>query len=177
MVAKLVYLGAVLVVVFGLVACSGDDGGDASSGTQQPAGADADSSDPQDEGAPEGEGGPGTLSLNDEEIVLGPGRCHLEEQPSAGGGGTIELTGQAYGTNADGDEVNIDFTRYSAESSFAGDDVSVTVGDPFSDDVVRMTGSTESGTVSLSGMVLSADDYGLDDSDGGITLISFEIAC
>lgn len=180
-----VRLGALLfalLLAFGLAACS-DDSDDSSTTTQGDAPADADSdsgAEDTDDDAPEGGGGEGTLTMGDEEIALGAGRCFLEEQDAAAGGGTIELTGQASGTNAAGDEVLIDFTRFSAESDFAGDDVSVVVGDFTSGDATEFLGNAEIGTVSLDGSVLSASGFevtSFDSGDADVVLISFEIAC
>jgi len=125
-----------------------------------------------------GGGGEGTLTVGGVEITLGPGRCLLREQPAAAGGGVIELTGQASGTNAAGDPVVVDFTRFSEDSDFAGDDVSLTIGDPFSDDSTMYLGSEPIGTVSLDGTVLSATDYLVRSGDGSSELvISFAISC
>lgn len=156
-----------------LAGCSSDSDDASESGTPSN-GSDPEqgASQPGGNQAAGGGGGEGSLTLAGEEITLGPGRCFLEEQPSAGGGGTIELTGQASGTNAAGDEVVIDFTRYSDDSDFAGDDVSITIGDPFSEDATTLYGDADSGAVSLDGSVLSASDFPVEGDS-----ISFEIAC
>ena len=67
------------------------------------------------------------MSFDGEEIALSPGRCYFKEQDVAGS--KITATAQATGTNAAGEEVLVDFSRYK-ESSFAdpGDDVTVTIG-------------------------------------------------
>ncbi len=102
----------------------------------------------------------------------------LEEQEAAAGGGTIELSGQASGTNAAGDEVLIDFVRFSSDSDFAGDDVSVSTGDPGSADATELLGNAEIGAVSLDGSTLSATGFEVSDTEGGgVVVISFEIAC
>ncbi len=117
----------------------------------------------------------GTLSINGEDVAL-QSRCFLEDQAAAGGGGTIELSGQGQGTTADGTPIVIDITRFGADSQFAGDDVSITMGDPFSDDVINLEGRAEIGTISLDGSVLSATDYTVRGDDGE-QLISFSIEC
>ena len=119
----------------------------------------------------------GSLTINQEEIALGRGLCFLEEQDAAAGGGTIELTGQATGTSADGTPVLIDFTRFGEDSQFAGDDVSVTLGDPFSANALTSFGRADIGAVALDGNVLSATDFPLIDDQGSEEIISFTIVC
>ncbi len=143
-------------------------------------GADDEGDDEADEGdgdadqAPGGGGG-GALVFDGETIELGPGRCFLEEQPAAAGGGSILATAQATGTNAAGEEVGIDFTRFSEESMFAGDDVNVYVGEIAT--AVSYTGSAPEGTVSIDGGVVSAEDFSLTGDEGGEVTISFGIDC
>tara|TARA_R100000306_G_scaffold36587_1_gene36784 strand:+ start:242 stop:763 length:522 start_codon:yes stop_codon:yes gene_type:complete len=121
-------------------------------------------------------GGGGMLVLDGEEIELGPGLCFLEEQPSAGGGGSILATAQAQGTDAAGEEVRIDFTRYSEDSQFAGDDVSVDVG--ALGESVGYSGSDAEGTVSIDGNVVSATDFPLMSFDDGSEIaVTFTISC
>lgn len=189
-------MGAVAALALGTAACGdddadeGDSAGDVAPETADGAG-DGDTGDDgaEDGGAGDGDaeagddaatpaaGGAGFLLLGDEEIALGPGRCFLQPQEDVGGGGTIELTGQAAGTNAAGDEVVIDFTRFGEDSDFAGDDVNITIGDPFSDDAESTFGSAPIGTVSLDGNVLSGTDFPARDEAGDELSISFEISC
>jgi hypothetical protein len=125
-----------------------------------------------------GGGGGGVLTLGSETIELDRVGCFLEEQPSAGGGGSIELTGQGMGTNAAGDDVVVDFTRYSDDSMFAGDDVTIDIGDPRSDDLVSFGASLDMGTVTLAGNVLSASDIPVNNRDDGSEVVaSFRIEC
>lgn len=121
--------------------------------------------------ASSGGGGAGTLVFAGEEIALGPGRCYLQEQPAAAGGGSILATAQASGTTAAGDPVNIDFTRYSEDSQFAGDDVTVDVG-PLGQSESH-AGRAPEGTVSIDGGTVSATDFPVDGTD----TISFSIDC
>lgn len=190
----------VLVLVL-LAGCSSDDDGDATGGdaevaTQDDAGADAsgdqgaDASDDQggdasdDQGgdaAGDGEasgGGGGTLDLGGEAITFDSARCYLEEQDSAAGGGKILFTGQATGTNAAGDEVMIDVSRYDEDSMFAGDAVSVVVGDPFSADAASYSANEATDTITLDGSTLSAESVTLlADEDASEVPASFQIDC
>ena len=121
-------------------------------------------------------GGAGSLVLDGETVELGPGLCYLEEQPSAGGGGSILATAQAEGTNAAGDEVRIDFSRYSEDSDFAGDDVSVDVG-PLGEST-GYSGNEPEGAVSIDGNVVSATDFPVMSFDDGSEItVSFTINC
>lgn len=122
-------------------------------------------------------GGSATVTLDGEEISVSSARCFLEEQEAAAGGGSIEMVAQAFGTNAAGDDVSLDFSRFSEDSQFAGDDVSITVGDPFSEDSVSLSGNEPTGAVSLDGNVLSATDFPLVGSDFEESTVSFEISC
>lgn len=131
----------------------------------------------EDEGGESTGGGSGTVTLDGEAITVDSTRCFLEEQEAAAGGGTIEMVAQAFGTDAAGAEVSIDFSRYSEESQFAGDDVSVAVGDPFAEDSVSLSGNEPAGTVSLDGNVLSTTDFPLIGGDFEEATISFEISC
>ncbi len=154
---------------------SSDDGSSSSTASDNGAaddGADDGASDVTETPPSDGGGGAGSLTLDGEEIALGPGRCYLQEQPAAAGGGSIEATAQAQGTNAAGDDVRIDFSRYSADSQFAGDDVNIDVGPLGSSE--SHGGSEPAGTVSIDGNVVSATDFPI---DGGASAISFEIAC
>jgi hypothetical protein len=170
----------VAVVALGIAGCGGDD--DDSATPTEPAGdvADGDGTPDDgptgDDGAPTGAGG-GTLTLGDETIDFDRSRCFLEEQDAAAGGGKILFVGQAFGTNAEGDEVSIDVSRYDEDSDFAGDDVSVVVGSPGSDDAVSYSSRSPIGTVSLDGSVLSAEGLTFSDDDGTEVSGSFEVRC
>lgn len=151
-----------------LLAACGDDGG----GSDDPGSADAGAGATPSGGG----GGGGSLTIGDETMKLDSARCFLEEQEAAGQ--TIELTGQASGTNSAGDQVTIDFTRYAASSDFAGDDISVTVGDPFSDESENLGARLDSGAVTLDGKTLSASSFEFKLDDGVTTTPgSFEMDC
>lgn len=125
-----------------------------------------------------GGSGGGTLVLGDETITLDSARCFLEEQDSAGGGGKILFVGQGYGVDADGVELVLDVTRYDEESQFTGDDISVNIGDPFSDDLVSYTAGGDIGTVQVDGSVMSADGLTFSNFDLGEELPgSFQLNC
>ena len=87
--------------------------------------------------APSGRG-TGTVVLDGEVIELTEIRCHLETQPAAAGGGNIEFVVQGSGTNVAGEPVMIDISRYDEDSSFAGDDVQIYVGDIMTDEALEL---------------------------------------
>lgn len=161
-------VGLVLV----LVGCGDDDadngdgtsstGDSADSGDAEGSGDSADSGDAEgsDGGGSDDSGGGaaagGTLVLGDETIALDSARCFLEEQDAAGGGGKILFVGQGFGTNAAGEAVTLDVSRFDEDSQFTGDDIIVDVGDPGSG--VSLQAVEELGTVQLDGRTMSADD-------------------
>jgi hypothetical protein len=123
--------------------CGGDDDAadDSSGGGDQSA-------------APSGGNG-GELVLGDEAVTLDRARCFLEEQDSAGGGGKILFVRQGFGTNAAGEEVLVDVSRYDEDSRFTGDDILVDIGEPGSS--VSFQANADLGTISVDGSTLSAD--------------------
>lgn len=163
------------IAALALSACGGDDDGGA-----EPAPAEADEAGDDTAGdvaAPSGSGG-GTLVLGDETITFDSARCFLEEQDAAAGGGKILFVAQAYGTNAAGEELVIDVSRYDEDSQFAGDDISVDIGDPFGDDAISYSARGDIGTVAVDGRSLSADGLTFTDFDAGLEAAgSFEIDC
>jgi hypothetical protein len=173
---------AALLLVFG--ACGDDDDSDDTSAeTSDDSGEDT-SSDGGDDGSTEdgddgdasGPAGDGELVLDGEEISLGPGLCFLEPQDAAAGGGEILATAQAQGTNAAGEEVRIDFSRYSEDSQFAGDDVNIDIG-PLGESS-GYSGNAPEGTVSIDGSTVSAADFTFRISDTGEEVTgSFTINC
>ena len=175
---------AALLLSLGLAACGGDEADttaaadDAS--TPQDDAPDDSTDDADDEGgaddAPAGGGNGGTLVLGDETITLDSARCFLEEQDAAGGGGKILFVGQAFGTNAAGEELILDVSRFDEDSQFTGDDIIVDIGD-------WETGSSwqaaaDLGTVQLSGNTMSADGLTFTNWDDMSEMAgSFEINC
>ena len=126
-------------------------------------------------GGGSGGSGAGTLTLGDETIALGPGRCYLKEQTAAGQ--KILWTAQASGTTAAGDPVIVDVSRYDASSQFAGDDLSIDIGDPRSPSFVGWSGTYDSGTIALSGKTVSASGVEVRNDDLETMTASFEIGC
>jgi hypothetical protein len=120
-----------------------------------------------------GSGKGGTLTLAGETISLDTSRCYLQSQTAAGQ--KILWNGQATGTNAAGEDVLIDVSRYDASSQFAGDDVSIDVG-PLGNSV-SWSGRYDAGTVDLSGKTLSASDIEVRNDEFETATASFEINC
>lgn len=165
-----------------------DEGGDDQSTGDEPDAGDDDAADDEtavdepagdDGGGSAGSGGGGgTLVLGDETIALDSARCFLEEQDAAGGGGKILFVAQGFGTNAAGDELVVDLSRYDEESQFTGDDILVDIGDPFSDDAVSLSASGDIGTIVIDGSTLSASGLTFDNfDDGSQTPGSVQVNC
>lgn len=155
---------------------SGDPTGSEDTGTDDGSGGSGDSG-----GGGESTGGggtgSGTLEIDGETIELSA-RCFLESQPSAGGGGNILFNAQGQGTNAAGEDVLLDVSRYDEESQFAGDDFSVDIGDVFAGEAVSLDGRADVGAITVDGSTLSATDQPLLNTDDGSTVtISFELDC
>lgn len=119
--------------------------------------------------------GAGTLTLGTETITFESSRCFLEEQTAAGQ--KILWTAQASGTNAAGDDVVVDVSRYDASSDFAGDDLSIDIGDPRSAAFVEWSGRYAAGVIFLSGKTVSASGIEVDNDDLATQTASFEINC
>ena len=176
-------LPVLIVMVMVIAACGDDDASinnDGGNGSNTEA-TTADGSDTggSDSGAQGGGGGSaGFVTLGDETITLDSARCFLQPQDAAAGGGQILATAQGFGTNAAGDQVAVDFSRFSEDSQFAGDDVKVDIGDPFSDSAVSYGGSVAIGGVDLSGSTVSATGFVLNNfADFSELLAHFEINC
>ena len=176
---------AALLLSLGLAACGGDDAdttaaADDASTPQDDA--PDDSTDDADDGggaddAPTSGGGDaGTLVLGDETITLDSARCFLEEQDAAGGGGKILFVGQAFGTNAAGEELVLDVSRFDEDSQFTGDDIIVDIGDW--ETGTSWQAGADLGTVQLSGNTMSADGLTFTNWDDMSEMTgSFEINC
>ena len=167
-------VGAVLLALV-LTACGGDDDDTTDAGstsdsasasddapaddadaTADTSADDADESEQADDApAASGGGGGGEVVLGDETITLDSARCFLEEQDAAGGGGKILFVGQGFGTNAAGDEVILDVSRYDEDSQFTGDDIILDVGDFATG--ISWNVTADLGTVQLDGRTMSAD--------------------
>lgn len=176
-------IGAAALVLI-LAACGGDDDGatgadaDAPGTTAAPSDAGSAATSDDDEPAAPSGGDGGELVLGAETITFDSARCFLQEQEAAAGGGKILFVGQAFGTNAAGEEVMVDVSRYDEDSQFYGDDILVDIGDPFSDDLVSYLGGADSFIVSLDGSTLSADGLTFRNFDDDTELSgSFRIDC
>jgi hypothetical protein len=168
---------AAMLIVAG---CGGDDDGGSDTPATTAAPSDAGTSAPSgdDEPAPPSGGNGGEVVLGDETITFDSARCFLEEQDAAAGGGKILFVAQAFGTNAAGEQVAIDVSRYDEDSQFVGDDIIVDIGDPFSDDLVSYLGGSEDFIVSLDGSTVSADGLTFRNFDDDTELSgSFRIDC
>lgn len=116
-----------------------------------------------------------SLTLGDETFALGGGLCYLQEQPAAAGGGSILATAQASGTTADGERVHIDFTRWSEESMFAGDDITVEIG-PLGNST-GYSAVLDIGAVDIAGSVVSGSGVTFQADDGSEVTGAFAINC
>jgi hypothetical protein len=178
---KLRHTWVIAALTLALIAtgCGDDDDAAAPADTAAPAAADDDNgSGGEDPPASPSGGNGGELVLGDETITFDSARCFLEEQEAAAGGGKILFVAQAFGTNAAGDQVAIDVSRYDEDSQFTGDDIIVDIGDPFSDDAVSLTANGDIGTVTVDGPNLSASGLTFNNFDDNSQLSgSFQISC
>lgn len=123
-------------------------------------------------------GGGGRLVLGDETIEFEQVLCTFEPQDAAAGGGQILFVGQATGVDAEGRDVVLDVSRYDQDSQFEGDSVMVDIGDVTSGDTVGLASTSPTGTVTVDGSTLRADDVTLlNAEDGSERTASFEITC
>jgi hypothetical protein len=169
-------LATVLVLALIAAGCGGDDDstGDTSASTTRAAttAAPGDTTPTTTAAAPSSGGGNGQLVLGDETIAFDSTRCFLEAQDAAGGGGKILFVAQGFGTNAAGDDVTVDISRYDEDSQFTGDDVLIDFAD------VSLQSRTDIGTISVDGRTLSADGLSFRNmSDFSEIAGSFEINC
>jgi hypothetical protein len=128
------FLVLLLAFAFVVVACgdddsSSDDGGDepqsetTEGGESETDDAASDESDSSDVSA----GGASSVTLDGEEIALDALGCYSEEQEVAGS--IITLTAQASGTNAAGENVIVDFTRFAPGGTVSeSDDMLIDIG-------------------------------------------------
>ncbi|MBK5221635.1 MAG: hypothetical protein JJE52_01910 [Acidimicrobiia bacterium] len=127
-------------------------------------------------------GGAGSLTLADETIELET-RCYLEEQVA--GGMTMEYTAQGVGTDADGEAIMLDVTRFAEEEGavIVGDSVSITLGDPLDINSTTLSylplaGMNESDLVDRDGGNVTGTGVELiNDDTGDQVVVSFELAC
>lgn len=138
-------LALLFVFVFVIAAACGDDsdsssngGGDDTSSEIDPgSGDEATDTGSDDDGSDEGGseevsrgepgGGASTLTFDGEEIALNARGCYAERQEVAGS--IITLTAQASGTNAAGEDVIVDFTRFAPGGTVGeSDDILIDIG-------------------------------------------------
>lgn len=188
------FFAAVSVVALFAVGCGSDDETEGSAPTSPVESADSDDAteaEPSGDGqaddaeasdepdVPTG-GGSGTLDLDGETIELSSVRCHLESQPAAAGGGNILFVVQGQGQNAEGEPLLIDISRYDEGSMFAGDRVTIELGEitASNDDLASLAASGPAGTVTLEGSTASADGLQVEDLGLGMSATaSFQITC
>ena len=114
----------------------------------------------------------GTVTIGGETIELDSARCFLQEQDS--GSGKILFTGQGFGTNAAGEDVLIDISRYDEDSQFTGDDVLVDIGS------VTWHAVEDIGAITLDGRTMSAAGMSFSNFDDPLAHAvtgSFEVNC
>jgi hypothetical protein len=162
-----------------LAACGGDDDSDsdgddapnvaATTASTTSAGG---SSGGSSGGGSNGDSDRGSVTIGDETIEFESARCFLQEQDVSGSPGKILLTGQGFGTNAAGESLTLDFTRFDEDSNFTGDDVTIDVG-PLS-----YIGVADLGTVQRDGDTLSATGLELSDFGANETAtVDFVLKC
>lgn len=170
-----------LVMVGALGGCGADEEPTAEDTTTTETGSeDTDSSEeaPSDDEGDISSGGGGTLTLGGESISLDEVLCYLQEQDAAAGGGKILFVVQGTGTDAAGEDVMVDVSRYDEDSQFSGDSIDVSVGDIMSGEAAGYSAIAETGTVTLDGSTARADGVVLrSDEDGSEVETSFEITC
>lgn len=163
-------------------ATAGDGVADAIDDTSDAPTSDAGSADDDADGDAGGAGDDSadtTLVFDGEAMIMMGSMCYLQEQDAAVGGGKILFVGQGRGTTADGTQpVLLDVSRYDEDSMFAGDSVSVVIGNPAGDDVRSFSSISETGIVAVDDSGMSAQDVVLlSDDDGSEVTATFTIDC
>lgn len=163
---------AIIVVVLLATGCGSDDEsgasetGDGTADTTAGADDDTETDDGTDDsggsddatGDDGGTGGDfGSIVFGDQTIALTSSLCFLEEQDAAAGGGKILFVAQGSGTDAAGEPVALDVSRFDEDSQFSGDKSNIVIGDPFSDSAASWDANGDIGTVSVEGSTVSAD--------------------
>jgi hypothetical protein len=186
------FLALLFVFVMLAAACgddgdsSSDDGGDDTS-SDADAGSGDDTSDTgsddgvSDEGGseeiPGGEaaGGASTLTFGGEEIALNARGCYAEEQEVAGS--IITLTAQASGTNAAGEDIIVDFTRFAPGGTVSeGDDILIDIG-PLGASMTYQAGLPFESVPVDDGVLTVAETTFSSFDDGSEVAVSVAIVC
>lgn len=122
--------------------------------------------------------GTGSAQLDGETIEVDEVLCYLEPQPAASGGGNILFVVQAHGTNAAGEPVMVDVSRYDEDSIVAGDTVDVVFGEVAAADTVQWGYRSEAEAVTLAENTVSARDLTMDNFETMTQhTVSFEFSC
>jgi hypothetical protein len=179
------WLVLLLAFAFVVAACgdddsSSDDGDDEPQSEETAAGeaesddGESDESDPEESSDGEAAGGDSSLTFGDEEIALNAFGCFAEEQEAAGS--IITFTAQAEGTNAAGEEVRVDFTRFAPGGTVSeADDVSIDVG-PLGESVeYRASLPFESVPVDNGVVTVSETTFTNFGDDGGVSEVTTSI--
>ena len=173
---------AILATAFLLVtSCSSSEDGETSNGDgtdKQSQTAKSSQGSTSDTGGSASGGTSGTLTLDGAAIELTGVRCYLEPQNAAAGGGKILFTGQGVGKDTTGADVRLDVSHYDADSQFAGDDITVNIGEITNPDSYGLQGSDSPDVISKDGSTISAQDVELNKDDRSETkTVSFELHC
>lgn len=154
--------------------CSGDNGGPDQ--TSSPGGDGTSSTAAGDNGQGSAGGRSATsLVIDGENIDMNRAACHLEPQEVSGGDGMILVTAQSRGTNAAGDEVHIDFTRWDSDSMFHGDDITVDIGEL--GESTTYSAMFDEGSIAVVDGVVSGQDITMSNLEMGDIVVSFELGC
>ena len=172
------FLALVLAIGVLAAACGSDSsssGGDGDASSEDATGSSetAASSDDADADAPSD--GASSLTLDGEEIALDSRGCYAETQEVAGS--IITLSSQASGTNAAGESVIVDFTRYAPGGTVGEtDDVTIDIGAIGESTSYLATLPFES--VQIVDGALSIDDTPFRSFEGGDdVVVSIKLAC
>ena len=178
----------VLLVAFAFVvaACgdddsSSDDGGDepqsedTASGDAETDDGESDEGDPGDASEGESAGGASSVTFDGEEIALDALGCYSEEQEVAGS--IMTLTAQASGTNAAGENVIVDFTRFAPGGTVSeSDDILIDIG-PLTDSRTYQANLPFESVTVVDGVLTVSETTFMSFDDGTEVMVSIAIVC